>query len=265
MTDNFSFDAKNITTSYGRKKVVSDCSFNLKSNTLTALLGTNGCGKTTLLKSIAGILPHGGESMLTGEKLENLSRKRKAQLISYMPQRTGISMSIPVIDVVLMGYNPFLRLLEDVDKSRKAKVCEALRKLGLEEYINEDFLKLSEGQKQLVYLARTMIEESKLILLDEPDSALDFNNKNKILSLLKEMLTAEKKIGLVCLHDPQLALYFCDKLLLMKNGTIISELSPEKDSISYMEKNLRLIYQDVSLHEITGKNGEKHLALIWEK
>ncbi|WP_458408239.1 ABC transporter ATP-binding protein [Anaerotignum sp.] len=264
MSEKNFFQAEHISAGYGKKTVLHDISFSLKANTLTALVGANGSGKTTLMKCIANQLNHGGKCLLQGDSLEELSVKELARKVSYIPQRSGIKISLPVLDVVLMGFNPVLKLMQRPSKEQEERAKEALVKIGLGGYENMDYLTLSEGQKQLVFLARTMIEDSSLLLLDEPDSALDLQNRHQIMKQLKEMTREGERAGLLCLHDPNLALRFCDQLILMKDGRCIEKLYPQADSLAKMETALKEIYGDITLFPCLDKKGTCHLTVLWE-
>ncbi len=256
---------ESIAAGYGKKEVLRGVSFSLEAHTLTCLIGKNGCGKTTLLKCIMNQISHEGSSWLNGEELETFSTKTMARNISYIPQKSGIQISLPVMEVVLMGFNPVLRILERPSKKQRELAKKALHDLGMTEYQNQDYLTLSEGQKQLVLLARTMIEDTKLLLLDEPDSALDFQNRHMVLQQLRNIVEKEEKAGLLCLHDPILAMEMCDQLILLKDGGCTSVLRPQVDNIDKMEKALRKIYGNISLAEHLDKNGKRHFALMWEE
>lgn len=258
------FCAEHISAGYGRKAVIHDISFSLKPCTLTALIGANGSGKTTLMKCIANQLSHGGKSILRGECLEEMSVKELARRVSYIPQKSGIRISLPVLDVVMMGFNPVMKLMQRPSREQENRAKTALATIGLGGYENIDYLTLSEGQKQLVFLARTLIEETSLLLLDEPDSALDLQNRYQIMKHLKEMVVERKQAGLLCLHDPVLALRFCEQLILLKDGCCVGVLHPSEDSLEEMEGALKEIYGDISLVECTGKNGMRHLTVLWE-
>ncbi len=259
------FRAEGISAGYGGKEILHGVTFSLQPHTLTGLLGANGSGKTTLLRSISGQLEHDGNCYLNGERLEDQTVRQLARKISYIPQKSGLTISLPVLDVVLMGVNPVLKLLERPSKKQKMFAKEALRAVGLQGYEGEDYLTLSEGQKQLVFLARTLIEDTSLLLLDEPDSALDFQNRYLILKQLRQMILLGEKAGLLCLHDPALALQFCRQLILIKDGKCIRILQPDNDAIEDMEMALQQIYGNVSLVRCMDKRGKRHLTLLWEE
>ena len=194
------FSVNALSAGYGKKEIIHNISFVLESGSLTCLIGKNGCGKTTLMKSILNQIKHAGTCFLNGENLEYFGVRALAREVSYIPQRTGIGISLPVLEVVMMGYNPVLKLLERPSKKQIELAREALSAVGLSESEKQDFQTLSEGQKQLVLLARTMIEDTKLLLLDEPDSALDFQNRYMVLKELKKMVKEGGKAGLFSSH-----------------------------------------------------------------
>lgn len=262
--DEVLFKANSISAGYDAKLVIQDITFTLKSHTLTGLIGANGCGKSTLLKSIINQIKHEGICYLNGKGLESQSTRKRAKQISYIPQKSGISISLPVLEVVLMGFNPVLKLLETPSEKQKELARKALEEVGLKGYEEKDYLTLSEGQKQLALLARVLIEDTSLLVLDEPDSALDFQNRYYILKQLKNIVHTGNKAGILSLHDPTLALEFCDQLLLIKDKKCVGVLYPLKDTIEKMEKELKMIYGNVSLVFCEDKGGRRHLVLLWE-
>ncbi len=259
------FSASHLTAGYGNGNVVEEVSFELSGGCLMGVLGANGCGKTTMLKAICGILPHEGNCFIEEQCLENLSVRQTAKLCSYIPQRSGISIDISVLDVVLMGFNPHLGLLEHPTQKMRESALLALEQVGLADKSQMNYLHLSEGQKQLCILARTLVAGSKLLLLDEPESALDFNHRYRVLSLLKNWVKQTQNSAIVTLHDPVLALNYCDKLLLLHNGSVLGEISPKTDDLETMESLLTKVYGSVSLQYVTSKTGTHQLMMIHEE
>ena len=258
------FHAKEICTGYGSRRVIDGLSFSMESGRVMGILGANGSGKTTLIKSICGILRHEGECVLDGMKLEGLSARQLAQQCSYIPQRSGISIDISVSDVVLMGFNPQLGLLEHPSRAMKEQALEALEKTGLGGMADRNYMHLSEGQKQLCILARTLVADSRLLLLDEPESALDFRYRYRMLSIIREWVRLESRFALVALHDPTLALNGCDDLLILKDGRNIGMLHPGTDPFEKMEEMLAQIYGSISLAACEDKTGKKHIIMLKE-
>lgn len=254
-------EIQNLAAGYGRRQVLKDISFPVEEGVLTGLLGANGSGKTTLLKAVCHLIPHTGDCRYMGRSLADLSGRERARLISYIPQRSGVRISLPALDVVLMGFYPALGLLEQPSGLQKKQALDALAAAGLSDRAGTDYQTLSEGQKQLCILARAIAEDAPLLLLDEPESALDFSNRHHIMRLLCEMVKKPGKAGLVSLHDPTLALEYCQRLALLKDGVCMDVLTPASDSVSRMEQALSEIYGPLRLKEFTDNEKRRFLIL----
>ena len=253
-----------VTAGYGKQSVIEHISFALDPGCLMGIIGTNGSGKTTLLKALCGILPHTGTCSLEDTVLENLSARKISKLVSYIPQRSGISIDISALDVVLMGFNPKLGLLEHPTRKMREAAMQALAQVGLAGKEEMNYLHLSEGQKQLCILARTLVSDSKLLLLDEPESALDFRFRHQMLSLLRNWAASEKHSAIVTLHDPTLALNFCDKLLLLSDGCVLDIIEPKTDALDKMEQMLNHVYGDISPQRCYNRKGEAQIVMLRE-
>lgn len=256
---------KNLCAGYGGADIVKNINFTVESGCLMGVLGANGSGKTTLLKSICGILPHMGSCTLDDDILERLSPRQLARCCSYIPQRSGISIDVSTLDVVLMGFNPQLGLLEHPASAMRDAARRMLERVGLGGREEANYLTLSEGQKQLCILARTLVANSMLLLLDEPESALDFRFRHRMLSIIKHWIKEGNRAALVALHDPMLALNSCDVLLLLCDGEIADTISPQKDDIGEMEKKLAKLYGAVSLVTCADRAGNEHLVMLKEQ
>jgi len=256
------FEVKNLAAGYPGREVIQDVSFTLEPGTVTGLLGANGSGKTTLIRAICGILPHTGRCVLEGETLEGLSPRKLARLCGYIPQRSGLAIRISVLDVVLMGFNPRLGLLEQPGAAMERAAHAALGQVGLEDRAGEDFLTLSEGQRQRVLLARALVCGGRLLLMDEPESALDFPHRYQLLELLRRWAAQEGRGVLAALHDPALALNGCHQLLLLKDGRILAALRPAEDKLDDMERALAQIYGPVELLRCRRRRGGEQLVML---
>ncbi len=254
-----------LTTGYGGRAIIDGLSFSVQAGTLLGVLGANGSGKTTLMKAVCGILPHTGSCTLCGVRLDGLSARRMAQLCSYIPQRSGVSIDLSVLEVVLMGFNPQLGLLEQPTSAMREKALEALALAGLVGREEDNYLHLSEGQKQLCILARTLVSSGSLLLLDEPESALDFHYRYRMLAIIRHWLEVGARCALVALHDPMLALNFCDELLLLADGKSLGVIRPGTDEIGDMERLLSHLYGPVSLMRVKSKSGREHLIMLKEE
>ena len=258
------FCVKHLSAGYSRKMILRNVSFSLEPGAVTGILGANGSGKTTLLKAICGILPHEGLCLLDDTKLEALPPRELAKRVSYIPQRSGISIDISALDVVLMGFNPRLKLLEHPTKAMIAAAGEALSRVGMADKAHTNYLHLSEGQKQLCILARTIVSGSRLLLLDEPESALDFQHRYRMLEMIRSWTEQMSSGAVITLHDPVLALNYCDRLMLLEDGEILDILSPKEDSLAKMEQALSRIYGPVSLQLCKTRSGKEVLTMLKE-
>ena len=232
-------EIKNLYFSYKRENVLKQIDLRLKSG-IGCLLGPNGAGKSTLLKCISGILtPQEGEILLKGTNITKLAVKEKAKFVSYAPQEFSINFPYSVFEVVLMGRNPYIKVLEGPKLIDNEEALKAIKTLHIESFKNTPFTSLSGGEKRLVLIARALAQDGKLMLFDEPTSFLDFRNQLLVLSVIEKIARKFKKLVLVSLHDPNLALSFCDEIFLLKNGVILKS-GKVNDVIN--EENLDLLY-----------------------
>lgn len=259
------FSVKGLCAGYGKGYVFDDISFECCRGTVIGILGANGSGKTTLLKAICGILPHEGTCVLEGTTLDGLSSKNIARLCSYIPQRSGITIDISVLDVVMMGFNPQLGLFERPDTRMCETAQKALAQVGLAGREEENYLHLSEGQKQLCILARTLVSQSKLLLLDEPESALDFHYRYRMLKILRKWVVERRIAAIATLHDPVLALNYCDQILLLYEGKLLGSISPKEDELDHMETMLSRVYGPISLDRIKTRRNDTQLVMLKEE
>jgi len=239
---------ENLKVGYGDKIILEDISFSLKEGELVALLGLNGTGKTTLLKTISGLLkPISGKCYIKGKNSFDMNEKERARSISYMPQRNSIIYNTLVLDVVLMGITPYLGIFNSPNKIHKKLAYDMLKKMGMERYAYDDFLHLSEGQKQLVMMCRSLMQNAEIMLFDEPDSALDYNNKHMVLTKIRELIKKEKRGGIITLHDPNYALNYCDRIIFLEDGNILAEFDTNEVDSIFLKKIFSRIYGKIDI------------------
>ena len=235
-------DLIDFSCGYGDRMIVSGCTLTLQNGVLTGLLGANGCGKTTLFKGICHRIPTRGTCFVDGLP-HTAPPARLAKRLSYIPQRSGMTLSCSALDAVLMGAHVHTPLLSDYTPAQRRHAEELLRQF-LTVSPDTDFLALSAGQQQLVILARCLMQGADNLLLDEPDSALDFSNKHRVLSEIRSVSRAGKCV-LLCLHDPNIALQYCDRLLFMQDGVIFEDLAPGTAAPARLDAAFRTLYGDV--------------------
>lgn len=200
------------------RQVVRDVSFAVRAGECVAVLGTNGVGKTTMLKCINRVIrPQAGEVLVDGLPVHRLSGRELAQRIGYVPQACEFADS-SVFDAVLLGRKPFLQW--DVTQRDLETVQEVLELLGLEAYAHREVNALSGGERQKVSIARALAQQAPVLLFDEPTSSLDLRNQLEVLDLTKQVVRQQNLAAVVILHDLNLALRFADRFLVMKEGTV---------------------------------------------
>ena len=239
---------ENVRCGYQHREIVHNASLSVAPGEFCALLGLNGCGKTTLMKAICGLLPiHDGKCFVDGLDCTRFNERQRALQMSYIPQRGSLISGKTVLEVVLMGFNARLHLLDSPGRIHREKAMEALERLGMDHLAQRDYATLSEGQKQIIILARTMVQDTPVMLMDEPDSALDFVNRNLVLGKIREVLHSQNRAGLITLHDPNFALAYCDSLILMQEGKILQRLSLKDASVDQIREALLKIYGSIQI------------------
>lgn len=209
-------EVKDLCFSYGKREVVRNITFTANAGEVTAILGVNGVGKSTLLKCVSRIhRPRSGEILLDGENAVSLSRRELARRVAYVAQSCEFADST-VFDAVLLGRLPFVRW--DVTDRDLAAAREALDTMGLSSFAMRSVRQLSGGERQRVALARALAQQSPVLLLDEPTSSLDLNRQLEALSTIREIVRQKRLTAIVTIHDLNLALRFADRFLLLKEG-----------------------------------------------
>lgn len=227
--------------SYGKKEVLKELSLDIDENKLTGIIGPNGCGKSTLAKNIIKYINGKFESFkIMDTDIRELSHKKIAQLISYIPQKSTIISNISVFDYVLLGRFPLLKNSWDNYSEKDYEIVENnINLLNIKELRNRNVETLSGGELQKALLARALAQEAKILLLDEPTSALDLNNAVEFMKILKNISIKKEMSVIIIIHDLNLASLFCDSLIILKDGKFIEKGSP-KEVIN--EKNIKSIY-----------------------
>ena len=210
---------KNLCFRYkGAPEVLKDVSFTMEPGQFLAILGNNGVGKSTLLKCFNHILkPDAGSVLLDGEDLLAKSTREVAKRVAFVSQNVP-STQMTVHDVVMLGRRPYMKwgFTEEDHKI----VHEAMHRLDVEDMRGRFLSQLSGGEKQKVMLARALAQQPKVLLLDEPTSALDIQNQYQVLKMVRDICHNDNMIAVVVIHDLNLALRFCDRFLLLKDGEV---------------------------------------------
>ena len=213
-----------ISFAYRGVPVLDGVTFSLAEGEMVALLGPNGTGKTTLLRTINGILrPKGGAVLIESRDAFACSPRERARFFGYVPQR-GEAVRLTVFDAVLLGRRPHLGWT--VERRDLQKVESVLEALSLEKFALRYLDELSGGEFQKVLLARALVQEPRVLLLDEPTSSLDLKNQLDMLATLQRVVRGHNVSALLSLHDLNTAFRFADRLLFLKDGVIRGSCAP---------------------------------------
>lgn len=215
-----SLTIENLSFSVRGRDILKDINVSYMENQMSAILGRNGAGKTTFIKCIAGMQPHGGKVTLRNGK-----QKLDRTSIAYLPQLEKVTSSLTAFEIVLLGLTK--NLTWNVSDEQLEKVSKIIHELKLDNLSDQPVRSLSGGQKQLVFLAQAFVSEPKLLLLDEPTSALDIRHQLVVMKTVAEYCQSKNAIALYVVHDLMLASRFSDSVLFLNNGTMHAFDHPE--------------------------------------
>lgn len=220
-------DIKNISFSYKEeKKVLSSSSFSLSSGDMTALLGRNGAGKSTLFKIFLKMLmPQSGGIEIDGRNLASFTNKELAKVFSYIPQSSYMEFPYSVMDTLLMAKASALPIFSSPKMKEKREAEEILEDFSISHLSSRNMENLSGGEKQLILIARALLQNAAFIILDEPTSNLDYGNQLMVLEKLKEL--NKQGIGIIySTHNPELALTYSSRILTLNEGKVSTYSDP---------------------------------------
>jgi iron complex transport system ATP-binding protein len=244
--------AADLSFSYdgGARPILDRVSLEVERGTIVGLLGPNGSGKTTLLRIVSGMLtPQSGTVLLDGEPVSALTRRRLARRLAVVPQETYSTFDFTVLDIVLMGRYPHLGAFELEGAADLAIARDALATTGTDMLERRAFATLSGGEKQRVVIASALAQEADLLLLDEPTASLDLGYQFEVATLLQRLNHERGTTMVVSTHDLNLAAALCSRVVLLKEGRVLTEGPIEA---VFTPANIRSAYgveADVRFHE----------------
>ncbi len=243
------FEVKNLSVGYDAP-LLQDVSFALSPGEVVGILGRNGCGKTTLLRGLSGgIRCFSGQVLVSGRDCNAMPLRQRAACISVLPQHTQVLEGISVRQLLEMGRYPHGSLLGGMGAGDTAIITQTAETLGIAHLLDADCAKLSQGQRQLALLGRLLVQDTPVMLLDEPNAALDYDNTFAMFRILRQVVKQQKKAALLVLHDPELALSQCHRLLIVANGSLRHDLCPAQAGLAATEAALQEIYPHITLKQ----------------
>lgn len=247
---------KDVSFSYRSKTVLDKISLTIDEPGLTCLLGPNGVGKTTLAKCIDGLLKYrSGSITLDGIEISSMTQAEIARKIAFIPNSSFSTFAITVSEAVMMGrfpvsgWNPNN---EDIDA-----VEEAISLMNLEEFADRDIRELSAGQRQRVMIARGIVQEPEILILDEPTSNLDVKYQMEVMSFLHNLARAKNITVIAVCHDLNVTAAYADRICLMSQGRILADGSP--NCVLTIENIREAYHVDAQIHNV---NGNIHIAMV---
>ncbi len=212
---------------YGNRQVLSDITLSFEKGKLYSIIGPNGSGKTTLLRNIAKSLePAAGSVFLNGTDIMDLSTRDVARKLSVVPQNTYIDFDFTVLDIVLMGRNPYISRLGSESREDMAAAEHAMRLTNTWDFRGKSINEVSGGERQRALVARALAQDTAVMLLDEPVSQLDLHHQIELMDMVLSLSQDRKRTILSVMHDLNLAARYSDFLILLNGGRVVVQGTP---------------------------------------
>ncbi|MDD3167844.1 MAG: ABC transporter ATP-binding protein [Eubacteriales bacterium] len=242
---------RNLSFSYKTTEVLREISFDASEGTLLCVLGRNGAGKSTLFRCILGLLKgYCGDILIDGMPACTLSARELSRKISYIPQSHSTVFSFSVLDMVMMGTTAHLGSFENPGKKERAAAESALDMMNISHLKSRNFCSISGGEQQMVLIARAIAQRTKILIMDEPCSNLDYGNQIKVMKAVKN-LAKQGYLIIQATHNPEHVFLFADEVLVILEGRVGAKGSAEE---ILTEELMQAVYGiRVNLHEIEGR------------
>lgn len=247
-----SIDVKNLKFKYKEREILKNLSFTAGEGDLLCVLGPNGVGKSTLFKCILGLLKGYEGSIIIGSKdVKKTSRKLLAREVAYIPQSHFPTFNFTVLNTVLMGMTAHLKGMSSPGLEHEKIAMETLESLGILHLAERGYAEVSGGERQLVLIARAIVQKAKVLIMDEPTANLDYGNQIRVMEKIEE-LSKQGYTIMISTHNPEHAFFYANKVMVILGGEIINYGHPKKELTKEL---IRKVYGvDVNLHDISSNN-----------
>ncbi|MDD7389938.1 MAG: heme ABC transporter ATP-binding protein [Lachnospiraceae bacterium] len=220
---------RDVSAGYGDRLILDKVSFSIQEGEFVGLIGSNGTGKSTLIKCISGLLPlKSGEITICGKEHSRLKNRERARLVAVVPQSYHVEYDFTVEDIVMMGRNPYLGFGQKESQEDYEIVENAMELTNTAMFRGRLYNELSGGERQRVILARAIAQKPQIILLDEPTSALDVHHQIEVMELIAGLNEQEHMTVLAVLHDINMASRFCRRMIMLQNGRVAADGTPQE-------------------------------------
>lgn len=218
--------ARDVQINLDKTPVVREVTWEAADGGWLALIGPNGSGKSTLIRACAGLVPYTGSIEAGGTELRALKARERARLVGYVPQEPVLPPDMTVTDYVLLGRTPHVGYFGNAGAADRAVAASVMECLDVDRYARRPLAHLSGGERQRVVLARTLAQQPKILLLDEPTSMLDIGHEQSVLELVDELRRGSGLTVLSALHDLTIAGQYADRLVLLEQGRVAASGTP---------------------------------------
>jgi iron complex transport system ATP-binding protein len=217
---------RNLAVVLERRSVLSGIELDVRDGDWLAVIGANGAGKSTLLKAMAGVLPCSGEVLIDDAPVRRLKPRDRARLLAYAPQSPALPVDMTVFDYALLGRTPYIPYLGRESRHDREVTASVLDRLDLSPFTSRALGHLSGGERQRVVLARALVQQAPVLLLDEPTTALDLGHQQQVLELVDRLRLADGLTVVTTLHDLSLAGQYADAMTLLSGGRVAASGTP---------------------------------------
>ena len=253
-------DVRNISAGYGGAAVLRGVDLRVAEGEMLSIIGPNGCGKTTLLRAVSGVLPiAGGDVLLDGRPIGDIPRKRFAQVVACVTQEIAADFSFDVREIVTMGRTPYISRFGWESRHDLEVVERVMAQADVAHLADRPITDLSGGERQRAFIAMALAQEPRLLLLDEPTSHLDINHQVGILNIVRALNREQGVTVLMVSHDLNLAAEYSDRLLMLREGLAAHEGAPDE---VLTEAHIGEVYGATVRMERNPVTGRPHVMLI---
>lgn len=243
----------NLSVFYGDRQILHEIQLEVHSGEIVALLGPNGAGKSTLIRSISGVIPiRAGNIFVDQKDVTSLSTMERARHISVVPQAISMPPAFTVWETVLLGRTPYLNFLGQTSAKDEAIARQALEQVDVVHLIEKRMDEISGGEQQRVLLARTLAQDTPILLMDEPTTHLDISHQIDLLKLITKQAREKNLTVLIALHDLNLASMFADRIAIVQNGLLCVAGTPQETLTSDIINSVYHVPVHIVSHPETG-------------
>jgi iron complex transport system ATP-binding protein len=248
---------RGLDVALGGRPVLKGVSLEVPGGSWTAVIGPNGAGKSTLLRAVLGLLPCAGEIAVAGADLSALKPRQRARLVAYAPQSPNLPVGMTVFDYTLLGRSPYIPHLGRESARDRTIAGEVLDRLDLTGLADRPLDHLSGGERQRVVLARALAQQTSVLLLDEPTTALDIGHQQQVMELIDQLRLSDGLTVVTTIHDLTLAGQYADDLVLLSGGRVAAAGAPGE----VLTRAAIQEHFDARVHVLPGPDGRPLLSL----